>query len=71
MMPDACDLKEQLQHCKAAARVDFKAHKKEANDLKAALASLVPKEQHSRVAAAGQGSGDLNPEEVFMVRALG
>jgi len=28
------------------------------------------KDQHSRVAAEGRGSGDLNLEEVFMVRAL-
>jgi len=27
-MPEDCNLKEQLQHCKDAARVDFKAHKK-------------------------------------------
>lgn len=56
MMPEECNLQEQLQSCKAAARVDFQHHKREAGVLGGALrqlrAQVLPEG-----AAAKQGTG--------------
>ncbi|KAF5831806.1 formin homology 2 domain-containing protein [Dunaliella salina] len=68
MMPEDCNLKEQLQHCKDAARVDFKAHKKEVSDLKAALRTLQaevlqPEKQGDDVVHGGSSSSSSSRAE--------